>query len=172
MSYRLKMKVKSPLSHQIAHLIGLGEVAQARGFLSGLEGGSPLEFMLEHDGKKLRDPVEIAHTLTDLHPKTLHALREELERTGLVIAGPLTLGSGEVRWKSNAPITRAEVESIELFDNSPIQLRVMKRDKVWPYGKADTDDIPNVVEVLRIAHELGYPVKGLAMLDALFSAVP
>lgn len=172
MSYRLTIKVKSLLADQVAHLIGIGEVTQVRGFLAGLGGESPLEFILEHDDKKLRDPVEIARTLTALHAATLQALRDELERTGLVTAGPLQLGRTELMWKRNEPITRAEVEAIELFDNSPIQLRVMKHDKVWPYGKADTDDIPNVVEVLRLAHELGYPVKGLALLDALFSAVP
>lgn len=172
MSYRLTIKVKSPLAHQVAHLIGIGEVTQVRGFLDGLGGESPLEFILEHDGKKLREPVEIARTLTSLHAATLRTLREELARTGRVTAGPLQLGRTELMWKRDEPLTLAEVEAIELFDNSPIQLRVMKHGKVWPYGKADTDNIPNVVEVLRIAHELGYPVKGLALLDALFSAVP
>lgn len=172
MSYRLTMKVKSLLADQIAHILGVGEIAQARGFINGLGGESPLEFILEHDGKKLRNAVEIARVLTGLHAATLTSLREELATTGCVTAGPLKLGPTEVSWKRDEPIAFDDVESIELFDNSPIQLRVMKRDKVWPYGKADTDDIPNLIEVLRIAHELGYPVKGLALLDALFSAVP
>jgi hypothetical protein len=43
----------------------------------------------------------------------------------------------------------------------------MARDKIWPYGRARTADIPNIAAALDIARVLAYPVRG----DELFAGV-
>ena len=50
-------------------------------------------------------------------------------------------------------LARDHVARVELFNSSPVSLRVMARDKVWPYGSARTADIPNIAAALEITEE-------------------
>jgi len=81
--------------------------------------------------------------------------------------GSLTLARDAVQWGERPPLPRDAVESIELFNSSPVSLRVMARDKIWPYGRARTAEIPNIAAALDIARALAYPVRG----DELFAGV-
>ncbi len=120
------------------------------------------------------DDVEraIAHVLSRIHLDLMASMRAQLTENGVILAGDLRLGATELVWGEREPLTLDEVESIELFDASPVRLRVMKHGKVLPYGQAATSEIPNVVELLETARTLGYPVRGIAILEALRSAVP
>jgi hypothetical protein len=59
------------------------------------------------------------------------------------------------------------VESVELFNSSPVRLRVMAKRKVWPYGQAELADIPNVAAALELAERQRYPVYGRELLARL-----
>lgn len=95
-------------------------------------------------------------------------LSEALQRTagpsGIVRSGPLTLSEHGVQWKSKEPLAQGSVESIELFDSSPVKLRVMARGKAWPYAQAMLADIPNLIGVLDVAERRGYRVKGRGLI--------
>lgn len=90
-----------------------------------------------------------------------------LAADGRVQLGPLAFTRVALQWGDREPVPREAVEVIELFDSTPITLRVMKRGKVLPYGRAATRAIPNLCAVLGIAGRLGYPVRGLELLDAV-----
>ena len=171
MSYRLKMKIAASSDMGLLDVIGLGVIEDVKAVLAGARGESPIEFELQIGNDKHRNIGRIASRLSELHLETMSRLRDELRAKGSITAGPLTLAAKELVWKRSDPLTRDEVESIELFDASPIQLRVMKHGKVLPYGKADTDDIPDLIEVMELARELGYRVRGIELLAALRAAV-
>ena len=77
--------------------------------------------------------------------------------------GALGLARDKVAWGARS-LAHGEVESIELFDSSPVALRVMKRGKVLPWAKARLEDIPNPRVALELASELGLPVRGRELL--------
>ena len=56
---------------------------------------------------------------------------------------------------------------MEVFDSSPMSLRVTARGKVLPYGKASTTKIPNIGAALDLATSLGYRVRGRNVFAAL-----
>lgn len=110
--------------------------------------------------------VAIAHVLERIDERITTACREQLRDTGVFHAGPLALSADAIRWGTHDAIAKADVESIELFDSSPVELRVMKRGKVLPYGHARTSEIPWLGSVLVLADELGYPVSGRGLIRA------
>lgn len=82
--------------------------------------------------------------------------------------GPLALSADEVQWRG-ARIERAEVERIELFDSSPVTLRVLALGKVLPFARASMAEVPNVLVALELAHELGYATGGGELARAALS---
>ena len=88
-------------------------------------------------------------------------------RHGIAQFGPLTIGEHAIRWGDKPALARAAVESVELFNSSPVRLRVMARRKVWPYGQAELADIPNLAAALELAEQQGYPVRGRELLASL-----
>jgi hypothetical protein len=120
------------------------------------------------DGHFHDDTLGIAHVLHRLHPPALARARA----AGTIVAGPIAVTATAVRWEGLAPLARADVEAIELFDDVPVTLRVLARGKVWAYAKARTADIPNVLAVLALAGELGYRIRGLELLESLTVAPP
>ncbi len=90
--------------------------------------------------------------------------RAELDARGRVQLGPLALAPHALAWDDQEPLSREAVEAVELFDATPVSLRLMKRGKVLPYAQAPTRAIPNLLAALDIAGALGYPVRGRELI--------
>ena len=111
--------------------------------------------------------IAIAQVLERVHPRLALPVQTGFARHGIAQFGPLTIGEHAVRWDAKPALARAAVESVELFNSSPVRLRVMARRKVWPYGQAELADIPNVAAALELAEQQGYPVRGRELLGSL-----
>jgi hypothetical protein len=111
--------------------------------------------------------MAIAQILRRIHPRLAAPVHAEFARHGIAQFGALTVGAHAVRWGDRPVLPRARVESIELFNTSPIRLRVMAERKVLPYGQAELGDIPNVAAALELAERQGYPVRGREFLARL-----
>lgn len=109
----------------------------------------------------------IAHVLRTIHDRMMSITRARLRDTGLLSAGDLRIAATEVQWRSDAPLRLEDVESIEFFNSSPVRMRVMKYEKVLPYAHCEMSDVANIIEVLEVAREIGYPVRGIELLDEL-----
>lgn len=109
----------------------------------------------------------IAHVLDRIGPRVATNARARLATDRCVGFGDLVISEREVRWGNKPPLLREDVESIELFDSSPVRLRVMQRGAVLPYGQSPTAVVPNVHAALEIASSLGYRVRGGELLTAL-----
>lgn len=116
--------------------------------------------------------LAIARILERIRGRTLADARSTLQATGKASFGPLGLTADAVHWDGHEPLPRADVEAVELFNNSPIDLRVMAHGKAWPHARAQTKDIPNLLAALEIAASLGYRVRGRELLEALIVAPP
>ena len=111
--------------------------------------------------------IAIAEVLRRIHPRLALPVQTGFARHGIAQFGPLTVGEHAIRWGDRPALPRAAVESVELFNSSPVRLRVMARRKVWPYGQAELADIPNVAAALELAEQQGYPVRGRELLARL-----
>src|SRR5262249_43247091 len=111
--------------------------------------------------------VAMAQILKRVHPRLALPVQTRVARHGIAQFGPLTIGEHALPWKDKPALARAAVESVELFNSSPVRLRVMARRKVWPYGQAELADIPNVAAALELAEQQGYPVRGRELLSSL-----
>jgi hypothetical protein len=111
--------------------------------------------------------IAIAQILRRIHARLATPVRADFARHGIAQFGALTIGEHAIRWGDKPPLPRAAVESIELFNSSPIRLRVMARRKAWPYGQALLADIPNIAAALELAEQQGYPVRGRELLARL-----
>jgi hypothetical protein len=111
--------------------------------------------------------LAIAQILQRIHPTLAAPVHALFARTGIAKFGDLTIGEHAIRWGDKPALLRGAVESVELFNSSPIRLRVMARRKVWPYGQAVLADVPNVITALELAEQQGYPVRGRALLRRL-----
>jgi hypothetical protein len=98
--------------------------------------------------------VAIAQILQRIHPQLTLPVQTGFARHGITQFGPLTIGEHAIRWGDQPALARAAVETVELFNSSPVRLRVMARRKVWPYGQAELADIPNVAAALELAEHL------------------
>jgi hypothetical protein len=111
--------------------------------------------------------IAIARILHRVHGRLAAPVHAGFARHGIAQFGPLTIGEHAIRWADKPPLARVRVESIELFNSSPIRLRVMARRKVLPYGQAELGDIPNLAAALELAEQQGYPVHGRGLLARL-----
>jgi len=111
--------------------------------------------------------LAIAQILQRVHPTLSAPVHALFARTGIAKFGDLTIGEHAIRWADKPALLRGQVESVELFNSSPLRLRVMARRKVWPYGQAELADVPHIVTALELAAQLGYPVRGRELLSRL-----
>ena len=111
--------------------------------------------------------VAIAAVLQRIHPRLALPVQIGFARHGIAQFGPLTIGEHAIRWGDKPALPRAAVESVELFNSSPVRLRVMARHKVWPYGQGELADIPNIAAALELAAQQRYPVRGRELLARL-----
>lgn len=102
-----------------------------------------------------------------LHQRLSAAAAAALARDGVAQFGPLTLADHEIQWQGQPPIPREAVDSVEVYDSSPVSLRVTARGTILPYGKASTAKIPNLGAALDLATSLGYRVRGRDLFTAL-----
>jgi hypothetical protein len=116
-------------------------------------------------------PMAIAQILERIFPPLAARAHAQLAAGGIARFGPLALAEHGIQWGDRPPLPREAVESVELFNSSPVRLRVMAHDKAWPYGQAETADIPNIAAALEIAERLGYRVRGRELFRG-FSAAP
>ena len=111
--------------------------------------------------------VAIAQILQRIHPRLAQPVHAVFARTGIAQFGALTIGEHAIRWGDKPVLLRRAVESVELFNSSPVRLRVMAKRKVWPYGQAELADVPNLGTALELAEQQGYPVRGRELLARL-----
>lgn len=158
------------LTTTVAHV---GDAIQAyRGehrFKLGIELTGSANRTVEFDWRFENVERAIAAVLDRVHDRLLAAARRVFDVTRVVTFGPLTLSDDGVRW-NGAELARRDVQSIELFNSSPVSLRVSARNRIWPHGAAPTAEIPNLLAALMIARELGYPVRGINLLRAVATA--
>jgi len=154
----------------------LAELEELVNVLHGIEGARTYRMGIAlHGGAvpvvfdwRFRDEqLAIAHVIATVHPRLTAAARARLSATGSIAFGPMALTSAAIDWYGHAPIASVDVEKVELFDDTPVSLRVMKRGEVWPYAKTELANVPNVVTALQLARDLGYVVHGLELLEAL-----
>jgi hypothetical protein len=111
--------------------------------------------------------VAIAEVLKRIHPRLALPVQLGFAHHGIAQFGPLTVGEHAIRWGDKPALPRAAVESVELFNSSPVRLRVMAKHKVWPYGQGELADIPNVAAALELVAQQRYPVRGRELLARL-----
>jgi len=93
--------------------------------------------------------------------------RDAYSAGGIGRFGPLVLADHGIAWRGGPPLPRARVDCIDLFDCSPIRLRVMALGKAFPHGSAPLARIPNLAAALDLARALGYRVRGRELLAPL-----
>ena len=142
----------------------------------GMKGEHRFRFGIELVGRtrsvsfnwRFRDAgLGIAAILKRITPRLSELIRAEVANTGAARFGTLHLSSQTVQIGTRDPLRQGDVESIELFDSSPIKVRVMKRGKVLPYGTLRMKDVPRIHALFETAEAFGYPVKGRNLLAAL-----
>lgn len=173
--YRMTVEIRGGKLEVLYLLDWVNLLLIARDVARGLRGDHRFRLGLELIGDRDRVffnwrfrgvAMAIDRVLGRIAPPFAATARATLAREGLVRFGPLTLAADGVQWNELPPLPRERVETIELFNSSPVRLRVMARDKPWPYGQANTADIPNLAAVLQIAEQLGYRVRGRELLVA------
>lgn len=172
--YRLEVRL-APGSHGVFYLVDvLGGVLAARDLRNAMRGRHNLRFGVELTSGDLRLNVDwrfrdatqaVRQILARVADRHAARARAELAASKSVRFGPLALAAHGIQWGDRETLSREAVEAVELFDSSPVALRVMKRGKVMPYGQASTREIPNLCAALDIAAELGYPQRGRELLD-------
>jgi hypothetical protein len=162
-------------SHGVFYLVDvLGGFLMARDAHDAMRGQHRLRFGLElasgnrrlgFDWRRHHDADEgIRQVLDRIAGRFAAGAEAELASSGRVRFGPLALAAQALQWADREPVPLAAVEVVELFDSSPVTLRVMKRGKVLPYGRAPTREVPNLLAAVDIAAALGYPVRGRELL--------
>ena len=107
--------------------------------------------------------LAIAFAIEQIDTRITNVSRALLERGGEIRFGKLRLAAGGILVGS-AFLGASQVEAIELFDASSLELRVMRKGKVWPLAKMKFHTVPNPYSALAIAEELGYVIKGRELL--------
>ncbi|MBC7974360.1 MAG: hypothetical protein H7138_05195 [Myxococcales bacterium] len=115
--------------------------------------------------------LAIAQILQRIHPTLAAPVHAVFARTGIARFGDLTIGEHAIRWGDKPVLLRKDVERVELFNSSPIRLRVMAKRKAWPYGQAVLGNIPNLGAAIELAERQGYPVGGLELLTSGLRAI-
>jgi hypothetical protein len=111
--------------------------------------------------------LAIAQIVQRVHPVLAEQTRAEFELTGISRFGLLALADHGIQWAGAPALARDQVEAVELFNSSPVQLRVMAKQRAWPYCRAPLAEIPNLGSALGLASALGYPVRGRELLAPL-----
>jgi hypothetical protein len=102
-----------------------------------------------------------------IHERLSALAAAALAQDGVARFGPLTLADHGIQWLDRPAVPREAIDSVEVFDSSPVSLRVTARGKILPYGKASTAKIPNIGAALDLAAGLGYRVRGRDLFTAL-----
>ncbi|HZJ66946.1 MAG TPA: hypothetical protein VFD36_25740 [Kofleriaceae bacterium] len=174
--YRLTIEIRGARFEVLYLLRWLDMLLIANDVWKGYRGDHRFRFGIELLGESARVAfnwrfrgveIAIAQILRRIHPRLALPAQTEFASHGIAHFGPLTIGHYAIRWSDKPALPRAGVESIELFNSSPLRLRVMAKRKIWPYGQAELADIPNIVAALELAEQQGYPVHGRELLARL-----
>lgn len=174
--YRLTVEIRGSRLEVLYLLRWIDVALMANDVRNGYRGQHRFRFgiVLLGDGRKVAfnwrfrgAELAIARILRRVHPALAGPVHADFARHRIARVGPLTIGEHAIRWGDRPALPRARVESIEVFNSSPLRLRVMARGKIWPYGQAELADIPNVLAVLELAEQQGYPVRGRELLARL-----
>ena len=174
--YRIEITLSGHGAGPLYLVNGLNSLLMIDDLRRAMRGGSAVQFAIELIGRddhllldeRYRGVARaIGHVLEQIGPRIAAGPRAELERTGGATFGQLRLTRQGVRWRDREPLPREQVETLELFDSSPVKLRVMKHGKVLPYAQTETANLPALHALLEIAQELGYPVRGRELFEAL-----
>jgi len=111
--------------------------------------------------------LAIAQIIRRVHPALAGKARAAFELTGVGRFGPLAISDHGIQWGEKPALARDEVESVELFNSSPVELRVMAKRRAWPYGRAPMAEIPNIAAALELSRALGYLVRGRELVAKL-----
>jgi len=172
--YRLEIRLvqRSPSVFYLVEM--LGALLMWRDAKDAMDGVHRLHFGLEVSAVngnrvefdwRFRDATAAMRSVLErIAGRLAEAARADLDARGRVQLGPLALAAQALAWDGREPLAREAVEAVELFDSTPVALRVMKRGKVLPYAQAPTRDIPNLCAVLDLAASLGYPVRGRELI--------
>ena len=172
--YRLEIRhVQS--AHGVFYLVDLlGALLMWRDARDAMDGVHRLRFSLELSSRagtrlaidsRVRDAMPAMKSVLDrIVGRLADDARAELAASRRIQLGPVSLAAHALAWDGDEPLPREAVESVELFDATPVTLRVMKRGKVLPYAQAPTRAIPNLIGALDIAASLGYPVRGRELI--------
>jgi hypothetical protein len=174
--YRLKIEIRGARLEVLYLVRWIDMLLMANDVRNGYRGDHRLRFGIALLGDRTRVAfnwrfrgveVAIAQILKRIHPRLAAPAQREFAHHGIARFGPLTIGEHAIRWGDRPALARAAVESIELFNSSPVRLRVMARHKVWPYGQAELGDVPNLAAALELAEQQRYPVRGRELLARL-----
>lgn len=174
--YRLKIEIRGARL-EVLYLIKWIDLALlAADIRNGYRGDHRFRFGIELRGDHKRlafnwrflgVEIAIAQILRRIHPRLAAPVQAGFASHGIAQFGPFTIGEHALRWGEKPILARAAVERIELFNSSPLRLRVMARRKIWPYGQAALAGIPNLAAALELAEQQGYPVHGRELLSRL-----
>jgi hypothetical protein len=176
--YRLKIEIRGARFEVLYLVRWIDMLLMANDVRNGYRGDHRFRFGIVLLGEHTRVgfnwrfrgvDVAIAEILRRIHPRLAVPVQTGFARHGIARFGPLTIGEHAIRWGDRPALPRAAVESVELFNSSPVRLRVMARGKVWPYGQGELADIPNVAAALELAAQQRYPVRGTELLARLAS---
>jgi hypothetical protein len=138
--------------------------------LEGLRGRSAVHasIVVRGDGKQIaltrwyRDAARgTTEILRRVQPRLLDIALAQLGDSGRVDFDRLHIGRDKIARDAQPPVPADQVESVGLFDSSPLTFRIMQRGRALPYVAEPLDRIPNALVALRIAREAGYRVVGL-----------
>jgi hypothetical protein len=107
--------------------------------------------------------LAITFAIEQIDARITNASRALLEQGGEIRFGKLRLAAAGLL-VGGAYLSSTQVEAIELFDASSLELRVMRKGKVWPLATMKFHTVPNPYSALAIAEELGYVIKGRELL--------
>jgi hypothetical protein len=174
--YRLKIEIRGARLEVLYLVRWLDMLVMANDVRNGYRGDHRFRFGIELLGEHTRVAfnwrfraveLAIARILGRIHARLAAPVQAGFARHRIAQFGALTIGEHAIRWGDKPALARARVESIELFNSSPIRLRVMAARKALPYGQAELADIPNVVAALELAEQQGYRVRGRELLARL-----
>lgn len=181
LDYRLTIEIRGARFEVLYLVRWLDVLLMANDVRKGYRGDHRFRFGIELIGKHARVAfnwrfrgveIAIAKILERIHPRLAGPVHAEFAYHGIAQFGPLIIGRHAIRWGNKPPLPRGRVESVELFNSSPLRLRVMARRKIWPYAQAELADIPNLVAALELAEQQGYPVQGRELVSRLALGAP
>ena len=174
--YRLTIEIRGARFEVLYLVRWFDMLLMANDVRNGYRGDHRFRFGIELLGERTRVAfnwrfrgvdIAIAQILRRIHPRLALPAQTEFASHGIAQFGALTIDRHAIRWGDKPALPRARVESVELFNSSPLRLRVMAKRKIWPYGQAALADIPNVIAALELAEQQGYPVRGRELLARL-----